>query len=177
MKNVFFRAGITVFTGIYMYVLGAVFIADRALSAGMYLFGAKGDTVFAGALVDEAIRLSQYDSVNYYARYRILDRKIDMITKGVNDPVNKDVRALREKQLRLLKRAIHLAPSDPLYHMQYALTVDRMLVFPNPVAREAILLEMFKAVSLKPYKRSYRKVYEAYREKFGKGENETHADL
>ncbi|MBF0217418.1 MAG: hypothetical protein HQL30_10545 [Candidatus Omnitrophica bacterium] len=171
------RLIITVFTGSYLFFLGVVFIADREVSAGMYLFGTKGDTVLAGTLVDNAIRLSPYDSGNYYARYRILDKKIDMLTKGVNDPVNKDVRALREKQLRLLKRAIQLVPSDPLNHMQYALTVDRMLIYPNPIARGAILSEMGKAVSLKPYKRSYRRVYDAYLENFGKGKNETHADI
>ncbi len=161
MKNKHIKTLLTVFTVIFALRVVTIFAADRLYSMSLAAEVGKIAPDRAVSMLDAAIKLDSANAELYYKKYEILNRG----TKSDKNDVQRTMYEIRKRQLNLLKKAINFCPSWPAYHLRYALTLKRMVKYPNVQTRELILSELKKAVELKPFSELYMRIYKKYVEK------------
>ncbi len=164
MNNRFIKILILIFSIIFAVRVLTVFTADRLYSMSLAAIADKITTEKGTSLLETAEKLDSGNANLYFEEFKLLEDEIAALKKEKSGADK--IKTYRKRQIFLLKKAIDLCPSWPVYHMYYALTIKRMSTKSNIITDSKILSEMEKAVELKPFSKVYSNIYKKYHKNF-----------
>lgn len=161
MKNKILKIIIIIFSIGFAVRVSTIFIADRCYSMSLSAKASK-----AIELLNFAEKLDSTNVNLYFTEYEILDQAIqtDQLKNSSKNSI--EVSIYRKKQINLLKTAIDLCPSWPLYHIYYGITLKQITLKQNILIATQILSQLKMSVELKPFSPKYTNIYEKYNKKF-----------
>lgn len=153
MKRRIIRLLLVVFSLTYAVSVMTVFIADRLYSMSMAAEGGKISIDRGLSLLDIATKLDSTNAKLYLQKYKIL---VSEIKKQKTENRNQTYKQM----LRFMKQGIDLCPTDPYYHMHYALVLKKLnRGRRSPHTEQLMLSEFKKAAELKPCSDLYQRIY------------------
>ena len=132
---------------LYCFCLAAIGLADFCFMRSREITGEPLK------YINTAKILNPLNSEYYYRKFEILisgNRKMDKSTQ------------IRNERISLLRKAIELEPTNPKYHMFYGLELVRDYSLRTRLTDRLALLELKRAIALKPFSRLYLKILNDY---------------